>query len=363
MSPENKRQLPREVLVEQWSKAPAQIETYRSGTHRVGKYNYPSGKRLTIEGEQVMDTCERPWAVKTVEEVFKQLKENRPEAFELPDRKTINRDLALKIAVFGYGLGLDSQLIVDELAKVGEGTLTIVELNHEVAEVARSWRDKTLKNLSARSIIDFGSPKSKIQINIFEGDSSKVIKQLYSNNDFLKRALTQRIEEGQLKDIINALFEYVKQNDPKATYNIPLEKIPILKDMRMIYEREMDDLNERSEDLKFDAIFHDTYPLSKEELGKNDLTNINIIKKLLKRTGVFTFFSWHPGTINPTGLNVAQKDLVTPEFKLLRIAGSAKVNPPPTYEYLHGPNGPVRELPVVICSNPKQDQTSYLDTR
>ncbi|MBI1919070.1 hypothetical protein HYS29_00585 [Candidatus Microgenomates bacterium] len=66
---DNRPGIPRELLAEQWRTAPLRCNTYSAGVTQDG-LAYPEGKRLIIAGEQVMDTCETPWCIATIDSVF-----------------------------------------------------------------------------------------------------------------------------------------------------------------------------------------------------------------------------------------------------------------------------------------------------
>ncbi len=79
-TPDIKVVMTREQLVERWKHEPAIILPYKAGLaldKDVKPYRYKSGKRLIIDGDQVMDECERPWCRATVKEVFNNLRPKR----------------------------------------------------------------------------------------------------------------------------------------------------------------------------------------------------------------------------------------------------------------------------------------------
>ena len=100
---------------------------------------------------------------------------------------------------------------------------------------------------------------------------------------------------------------------------------------------------------KFDIIISDTFPLTKEEQGINDLQDLDVLKRCLKTGGAFTFFAYFPGSTD----DVANKQLnmILKHFKDYRVS-RVEINHPPDYKYLQTESGPVRTLPVVICKNP-----------
>ena len=104
---------------------------------------------------------------------------------------------------------------------------------------------------------------------------------------------------------------------------------------------------------KFDIIISDTYPLTKDEQGVNDLKDLETLKRCLETDGVFTFFAYFPGTTAPLELVRKQGDLIYDHFGENYRVSPARVNPPSDYKYLQTDTGPVRILPVVTCWNPR----------
>lgn len=103
---------------------------------------------------------------------------------------------------------------------------------------------------------------------------------------------------------------------------------------------------------KFDIIISDTFPLTKDEQGMNDLQDLDVLKRCLKTGGIFTFFAYFPGSAGVLDLVRKQGEMIEKHFEHYEV-GPARINPPPDYKYLHTDNGdPVRTLPVVVCKNP-----------
>lgn len=100
---------------------------------------------------------------------------------------------------------------------------------------------------------------------------------------------------------------------------------------------------------KFDIIISDTFPLSEDERGINDLQDLETLKRCLKPGGVFTFFAYFPGSTG--GVVRKQENRIVRHFRDYTVS-SVTVNPPPDYKYLQTDTGPVRILPVVVCKNP-----------
>lgn len=101
---------------------------------------------------------------------------------------------------------------------------------------------------------------------------------------------------------------------------------------------------------KFDIIVSDTFPLSEEEKGINDLIDLETLKQCLSPDGIFTFFGYYAGSQG--GIGPAQKDMVLEHFEEYSVT-EVTVNPPPDYKYFQPATGPVRKLPVIICKRPK----------
>lgn len=96
---------------------------------------------------------------------------------------------------------------------------------------------------------------------------------------------------------------------------------------------------------QFDIILSDTFPLSKEEAGINDIKDAEHIKQCLSPDGRFTFFAYYPGS--PGFLAQRQLDILNRHFKKIHVH-QVDIDPPPDYKYLQG----IKTLPVVICEKP-----------
>lgn len=100
---------------------------------------------------------------------------------------------------------------------------------------------------------------------------------------------------------------------------------------------------------KFDIIVSDTYPLTEDERGMNDLLDLETLKRCLEPKGVFAFFAHFPGSTEDVALE--QERMINKHFEGYSRS-RASINPPPDYKYLQPETGPIRSLPVVICKNP-----------
>lgn len=100
---------------------------------------------------------------------------------------------------------------------------------------------------------------------------------------------------------------------------------------------------------KFHIIISDTYPLTEDERGMNDLLDLETLKLCLEPKGVFAFFAHFPGSSEDIALN--QERMITRHFESYSKS-RVTITPPSDYKYLQPDTGPVRTLPVVICKNP-----------
>lgn len=100
---------------------------------------------------------------------------------------------------------------------------------------------------------------------------------------------------------------------------------------------------------KYDIIISDTFPLSEEEQGINDLKDLDTLKRCLKPKGVFAFFAYFPGSAG--GVVKKQENMIIPHFRDYSVS-SVEITPPPDYKYLQSEDGPVKRLTVVICKDP-----------
>ncbi|MBP6913309.1 MAG: hypothetical protein KBC00_01740 [Candidatus Levybacteria bacterium] len=162
--------------IELWKNASAKVIGYPGGriTDRDGNtYRYGDGKRLLIEADnttmQVMDTCEAPWAVETVDQ-----------AFATKTIKGMNPKHKLRVLERGAGLNIAGTKVIDHLMQRGSGEYHVIELNQDVLQNEEfgvyAWKDimmRSIKDKSERSGI-----KYDIDIVIHEGDAREVTQRL-----------------------------------------------------------------------------------------------------------------------------------------------------------------------------------------
>ncbi len=204
-------------------------------------------------------------------------------------RELGNRDQPIKVLERGFGMGIIASRIIQDLAlKDNDSTYTVIELNKKDAEYARRWKSNQLHALTrARNLRGIRS-SHKIEINVLEGEA-------YEETAKLAKALADKPKE------------------------------------------------------KFDIIISDTYPLTEDERGMNDLLDLETLKRCLKPNGVFAFFAHFPGSTDD--VSYTQASIIARHFKS-DTRSRVTINPPPDYKYLQPKTGPIRSLPVVICKNP-----------
>lgn len=328
-------------LVKEWSVAPAKVDKYPHGNFvdpndiSIGTYSFPSGQMLTINGEQVMDTCERPWVAKTVETTFARLEEL---GIEKP-----------RILIRGFGLGMDSDLVLQNLVKLGGGKLHIMELNHDVAQNAREWAEQMESKLSAELA-------SEVKIYIHEGDSLEVTEQLskgLKQKQFMLEISKQASEElsASKKILTEGMFkDEVIEKDVRSMMERRISGL----ESSILNAKAEEEIRKSIEEMKFDAILSDTYPLSEEEAGQNDIQDIKTMKSLLTSEGIFTFFAYFPKSTG--GVVEFQRDIIAENFSGYYVHFAA-VKPQTGYRYLFDKNCPVRRLPVAVCWDPILEDT------
>ena len=263
--------LSREELLTRWEKAQYDgVVRYGAGsnTDKRGEfYKHGPGTRLVILGEDVMDSCETPWADATVEFAF----------------EAIGRKTNIAFLERGFGMGIVASRAMEHLALRG-GSYSCIELNNQVADYAENaWKPKQeLRKEIAQSDMRANRPLS-VEIKIIRGDAIRE---------------TQKLARKEKK---------------------------------------------------FDIIISDTYPLSKDEEGINDISDLETIIGCLKPDGVFAFFGYHSGS--EEDLDRTQRELVYDRFDDIQIK-HVSVLPPKSYRYLNTAKGAVTRLPIIICTRP-----------
>jgi len=198
------------------------------------------------------------------------------------------KDRPINVLERGFGMGIIATKIIQNLVPRG-GTYTVIELNKADADFARrEWKPRQLRALTnmARGIRG-GTSDPSIIPNI-----------------------TINIIEG------DAYEETARLAEAGA---------------------------------KFDIIISDTYPLTEDERGMNDLLDLETLKRCLDPKGVFAFFAHFPGSTEEVAYK--QSNLIARHFGEYKTS-RATINPPRDYKYLQPDTGPVRSLPVVVCKNP-----------
>lgn len=163
-SEERERSALRQSRVEQWRTAREGVHRYSAGTavdSQGNSYEYPGGVRLWIGSElEVMDSCQKPWAVETVKRAFEALgsKQN------------------VSVLERGFGIGLIAGEIMDHLRRSG-GSYTVIELNEGVANFAETtWvkQQDRIDKARAKSVIGGRYNKSNgsgVTFEVIKGDA------------------------------------------------------------------------------------------------------------------------------------------------------------------------------------------------
>lgn len=194
----------------------------------------------------------------------------------------------IKVLERGFGMGIIASRIIQSLGLHG-GNYTVIELNEQDAEFAKGrWKPNQLSALTRFRTIRGIRSNHNVDINIIPGEA-------YEETAKLAQALAEKPED------------------------------------------------------KFDIIISDTYPLTEDERGMNDLLDLETLKQCLKPDGVFAFFAHFPGSTEDVAYK--QASIITEHFRNYSVS-RANINPPPHYKYLQPETGPIRSLPVVICKNP-----------
>lgn len=270
--------------IEAWRIAPAQVVNYpqeRVATADGSIYFTPEGKRLMIGDTPVMDTCETPWADKTIEL-----------AFSVDQIKRLPGNYKLKVLERGAGLNITGTRIIQRL--MGRGLTTsgsaeyhVIELNEDVADMAEQWKgemDRMVTSIKAQM-------GTKFNVDIF-------------------------VHRGEAKEVTRRLI--------------------------------------LGEGNKFNIILSDTYPLTREEKGINDIEDLDVISRGLYKNseGVFAFFPFYKGSeeIAEDGYMASTQSAMLRPYFPHRITAVADIKPPTGYTYLFRGGSAVRKLPVIVCT-------------
>lgn len=273
---ERKGPLTRAELVGRWRNAPEELRKYPAGPYTDGErtlYQHRKGTRLMILGQEVMDSCQTPWANSTVDRAFVALGYKK-------DVRVLER---------GFGMGIVATRIMEHLGMTG-GEYTCIELNEQDANFADTkWRKK---------------------VNEMAGSVARTVR------------------GGTSKDATNVGINIIRGEAIAET-----EKLA-------------------ETGREFDIIISDTYPLSEDERSVNDLLDLEQLIRCLAPDGVFAFFGYHTGSDGT--ISATQRSMIDRYFETVTTT-QVDVYPPKDYEYFQTPSGPVRRLPVIICTKPRTD--------
>jgi SAM-dependent methyltransferase len=269
------------------------VEEWRDAPH--GLHYYPAGKVYDNAGKMLYEYDEgiRLWIGKEKQVMDSCQRPWVKEAVRLAFSSLTSRQIVKNIDVLecGWGLGIAAKKILENLRLTG-GTYTAIELNKSIYEYMNNeW-------VSKQAFVSIANDGSELGSKKYEINDSRVPIELTEGDD---------IEE------ISKLAAKQK---------------------------------------KYDLIFRDSFPLVEADRSVNDLRGMNDMIKILKPTGVFTFFGYYSGYQG--GLNEKQRNLLEGYFDNITRINIPGINPPPDYEYLNPPGkSPVRELPVIICTGPR----------
>lgn len=193
-----KESVSREALAEQWGNAPEGVIRYPAGkvldTDGNVAYEYAAGARLWIGNElEVMDSCQRPWVVETVDKAFNALGPK-------PNVKVLER---------GFGLGLIAGEIIDRLRPRG-GSYTVIELNKQVADFAKTkWTQKQSQIDKARATSEIGGRYNgpNVSFEIIEGDAVEETEKLAESGERFDIIISDTFPLSEAERSINDLLD------------------------------------------------------------------------------------------------------------------------------------------------------------
>lgn len=153
----------RKALVEQWRNAPEGVHQYVAGQIKDDSGDvireWSSGARLWIgDQDEVMDSCQRPWVVETVDKAF----------------EALGPRLNISVLERGFGMGLVAGEIWNHLRRLEKTSYTVIELNSQVANHARNiWLPKQIRSERSKATSEIGGTYSgsNIAVEIIEGDA------------------------------------------------------------------------------------------------------------------------------------------------------------------------------------------------
>ena len=208
----------RDMLVEQWQNAPSGISSYEEGEafdDQGNTYKYNAGVRLSIGDEpEVMDSCQEPWAAKTVNNAFFWLDQNQVEKGSKQNVRVLER---------GFGIGLIAKYTMEELRKRG-GAYTVIELNKGVNEyIKKTWmkNQETISRASAASSMGGIYTGPNVTIELIKGDAVKETKRLVGEGRKFDVIISDTFPLSQEEKSVNDLLDLeilVRCLDPNGVF-------------------------------------------------------------------------------------------------------------------------------------------------
>lgn len=275
-------------LIELWSNLPRTIVSYEPGVLS-DSTPYPGGRMLVIGKEQVMDTFEMPWVVKTADEMW-------------GGRKS-RQDIAER----GFGLGLLAEENHKRMRMTG-GKHVVIELNKQVYGDAATWAMEKLQQATG------------------EGREMSVTLK-FKNKEGKEREHTMRNPQ---------------QADQQAVIDPEKKSIEIV-----LIQGDADEEILKYPSRSFSLIFSDTHQLRPEHMGIHDLLDLNQLKLLLKQGGKFTFCAFHRRN-QGADMDRQQRVIILKDFRRYDVT-TADVLVHENSEYLEAGWKP---LPIVTCYEP-----------
>lgn len=191
----------RDLALAEWERAKPRIIRYPGSSYEIDGvgHRYGNGRRLEILGRQVMDTCETPWANRTVHEAFKK-------AGELREQRGLPQG-PIGVLERGYGLGITAQRVSDSQRLTSGGSYDVIELNRGLAEKARAWENsQNLQRALSRTVLPGQLPR--VPVRIYEGDATVATR---------KRA--QKVASGREKPADIIISDTYPQEDEEPGFN------------------------------------------------------------------------------------------------------------------------------------------------
>lgn len=282
----------RRKAVEAWKNAKAHFSPYSAGKayDHLGNhlYDYPEGVNLTINGEDVMGSCEQPWSEAAIDLGVREL------------LKTRGGRGPFRVLELGFGQGFAARRAMRWLELYG-GWYDAVELNTDVHRQAKRWEHdyNSARGRMWRKIPGF-DPRPPIRI--YHGDAVRAM--------VTRARKTTEGEEQPADLILMDTYPIMEKDKGQGTHDLAYLSIVKLC-------------------LKPDGIVV-WYPWFEGSQGQATDSQRALIRPHFKSSGDITIPDEHEG--------------FPPSSYLIK--------PPPHYQYLFRNGNPQQELPIGYFRNP-----------